>query len=77
MTMNELRDQVLALSTEDKKAFIIETLPELSRDLVQDSAFMMQLFPVIMGIVRESGMDLQQLVQLAAMLGGTSPASKG
>jgi len=72
MNVEELKTEVLALGPEDRKAFIINTLPELSRDLVKDSAFMMQLFPVIMGIVRESGMDIQQLVQLAAMLGGSN-----
>lgn len=75
MTFEELKQSVLALSLEEKKAFIIETLPELSRDAMQDPAFLMQLLPVFLGIVKESGLDLQQVIQFASMFGG-SPESK-
>jgi hypothetical protein len=76
MTVQELKTAVMALETEEKKAFILETLPLLARDAMQDPTFLMQLFPVFLGIVKESGLDLQQLVQFAAMFGG-SPASAG
>lgn len=69
MTTAELKTAVLALSTEEKKAFILETLPQLSKDAMQDPSFLMQLFPVFLGIVKESGLDLQQLLQFAAMMG--------
>ncbi len=68
MTHQEIRTALLNLSTEEQKAFVLETLPILARDLVKEPGFMMQLFPVLLGILKESGMDLQQLVQLATML---------
>ncbi len=70
MTHQEIRTALLNLSTEEQKAFVLETLPILARDLVKEPGFMMQLFPVLLGILKESGMDLQQLVQLATMLNG-------
>ncbi len=69
MTTEELKSAVLALSAEEKKAFILETLPELAREGMKDPGFLLQLFPVFMGLLKESGFDLQQLVQFAAMLG--------
>jgi hypothetical protein len=75
MTFEELKQAVTALSIEEKKAFIIETLPELSRDAMQDPAFLMQLLPVFLGIVRESGLDLQQVIQFASMFGGAPDSS--
>ncbi|MEJ2700338.1 MAG: hypothetical protein P8Z70_11855 [Desulfuromonadales bacterium] len=74
MTVQELKTAVMALETEEKKAFILETLPLLAQDAMKDPSFLMQLFPVFLGIVKESGLDLQQLLQLATMFGG-SPAS--
>ncbi len=68
MTHEEIKTALLNLSTEDQKAFVLETLPDLARDLVKEPGFMMQLFPVLLGILKESGMDLQQLMQLAAMM---------
>ncbi len=35
----------------------------------------MQLLPVFLAIVKESGLDLQQLIQFAAMFGGGSGAA--
>jgi len=68
MKHQEIKTALLNLSTEDQKAFVLETLPDLARDLVKEPGFMMQLFPVLLGILKESGMDLQQLMQLAAMM---------
>ena len=69
MTVEELKTAVMALSTEEKKAFILETLPNLAGDVIKEPGFMMQLFPVLLGILKESGMDLQQLLQFATMMG--------
>ena len=69
MTTEEIKSALLGLSIEEKKAFIIETLPELTKEVIKEPGFMMQLFPVLLGILKESGMDLQQLLQLATMMG--------
>ena len=69
MTVEEIKTALMALSTEEKKTFILETLPDLAGEVIKEPGFMMQLFPVLLGILKESGMDLQQLLQLAAMMG--------
>ncbi|SDZ90980.1 hypothetical protein SAMN05660420_00691 [Desulfuromusa kysingii] len=68
MTVTEIKTSLMELSIEDKKAFIIETLPELAKDVIKEPGFMMQLFPVLLDILKESGMDMQQLLQLATMM---------
>lgn len=70
MTPEEIKTALFNLSTEEKKNFILDALPELAGDVIKEPGFMLQLFPVLLGIVKESGMDLQQLVQLATMMGG-------
>ena len=75
MSAEEIKTALYGLSTEEKKAFILDTLPVLTKDVMQDPGFMMQLFPVMLGILKESGMDLQQLVQMAAMFGGQQEQS--
>ena len=70
MSPEEIKTALYGLSDEEKKAFIIDTLPVLTREVMKDPDFMMQLFPVMLGILKESGMDLQQLVQMASMFGG-------
>ncbi|MDA3904061.1 MAG: hypothetical protein PF441_11520 [Desulfuromusa sp.] len=69
MTAEEINSALLGLSIEEKKTFIINTLPELTKDVIKEPGFMMQLFPVLLGILKESGMDLQQLLQFATMMG--------
>jgi hypothetical protein len=64
MTQQELTDAVMALPLEEKKAFILETLPGLAKDAMEDKTFLMQLLPVFLGIVQESGLDLAQLMPL-------------
>jgi len=76
MTVQQLKTTVMALPLEEKKAFILETLQPLAKDAMQDPSFLMQLFPVFLAIVRESGLDLQQLVQLASMFGGAPAAAE-
>ena len=70
MSPEEIKEALYGLSDEEKKAFIIDTLPVLTREVMKDPNFMMKLFPIMLGILKESGMDLQQLVQMASMFGG-------
>ena len=70
MSPEEIKAALYGLSDEEKKAFILETVPVLTKEVMKDPGFMMQLFPVMLGILKESGMDLQQLVQMASMFGG-------
>ena len=77
MTVAELKSAVMALDTEQKKTFILETLPPLAKDAMADPSFLTQLLPVFLGIVKESGLDLQQLLQFAAMFGGGAGAPAG
>ncbi|MDX2495841.1 MAG: hypothetical protein QNK27_12830 [Desulfuromusa sp.] len=69
MTVEEIKTALLALPKEEKKTFILETLPALANEVIKEPGFMMQLFPVLLGILKESGMDLQQLLQFATMMG--------
>lgn len=69
MTVAEIKAALLELPTEEKKTFILETLPDLASEVIKEPGFMMQLFPVLLGILKESGMDLQQLLQFATMMG--------
>ncbi len=69
MTTEQIKTALLGLSKEEKQAFIIDTLPELAKEVIKEPGFMVQLFPVLLGILKESGMDLQQLLQMAAMMG--------
>lgn len=72
MTVENLKEAVLALGPEEKKAFILQTLPDLARDAMKDPAFLFELFPIFMGLLKETGMDMQQLLGLASMMGGSS-----
>ena len=76
MTVQELKTAVMALETEQKQAFIRETLPGLAKDAMQDPSFMMQMLPIFLGIVKESGLDLQQLLQFASLMGGATNAPR-
>ena len=77
MTVSEIKTAVMALDTKEKKRFILETLPDLSRDAMQDPGFLMELLPVFLGIVKESGIDIQQMLQFAAMMGGDAGQNSG
>jgi len=68
MTQQEMTDAVMALSLEEKKSFIIETLPSLAKDAMQDKTFLPQLLPVLLGIVKESGLGLAQLLPLLSSM---------
>ncbi len=69
MSPEEIKAALLGLSKEEKQAFILDTLPDLAKEVIKEPGFMMQLFPVFLGILKESGMDLQQLLQMASMMG--------
>lgn len=69
MTVEEIKTALLSLSKEEKQTFILDTLPVLAKEVIKEPGFMMQLFPVLLGILKESGMDLQQLLQVASMMG--------
>ena len=68
MTQQELTDAVMALSLEEKQAFIINTLPGLAKDAMEDKSFLLQLLPVFLGIVQETGLDLAQLMPLLSTM---------
>jgi len=70
MSPDAIKEALLGLSKAEKQAFILDTLPDLAKEVIREPGFMLQLFPVLLGILKESGMDLQQLLQLAAMMGG-------
>jgi hypothetical protein len=70
MSPEEIKTALLGLDKEQKQAFILETLPDLAKEVIKEPGFMIQLFPVLLGILQESGMDLQQLLQMAQMMGG-------
>jgi len=68
MTTDEIKTALLSLSKEEKQAFILDTLPIMAKEVINEPGFMMQLFPVMLGILKESGMDLQQLLAFASMM---------
>jgi len=77
MTVEELKAAVLALPMEDKKNLILDTFPTLAQEAMQDPSFLMQLLPAFLKLLQEKGIDMQQLVQLAAFMkpaGGTTGA---
>ncbi len=69
MTTEEIKAVLLGLSKAEKQAFILETLPIMAKEVINEPGFMMQLFPVMLEILKESGMDLQQLLAFAGMMG--------
>ncbi|MDY0189478.1 MAG: hypothetical protein RBR22_01985 [Desulfuromonas sp.] len=74
MSPEELQAAIMALSTEEKQNFILNALPDLASEALQDPTFMMKLLPVLLGIVKQSGLDIQQLLQFAALHGGGADA---
>jgi hypothetical protein len=67
MTPEELKEAVMALDSEARKAFLLDALPELAKDAMQDQMFLMQLFPIFANLIKESGIELSQLLQMASM----------
>lgn len=72
MNVEELKQEVMQLSTTEKQDFILTALPDLADEALQDSGFMLRLLPVMLEIVKQSGIDMQQLMQFAAMQQGNS-----
>ncbi len=77
MTPEELKEAVLALDSDARKAFLLDALPELAKDAMQDQMFLMQLFPIFLGLLKESGIELAQLVQLASMFAPADAVGQG
>ncbi|MDY6847681.1 MAG: hypothetical protein SV239_00915 [Thermodesulfobacteriota bacterium] len=73
MSVDELKNAVLALEGDEKKQLLLQTLPQLSREVMQDRDFLMQLLPIFMGLIKDSGIDLGQLAQMAMMMNGNRP----
>lgn len=73
MNVDELKSAVLALDTEEKKILLLQTLPQISKEVMQDREFLMQLLPIFMELVKDSGIDLGQLAQMAMMMNGNRP----
>jgi hypothetical protein len=76
MTPEELKEAVLALDSEAKKAFLLDALPDLAKDAMQDRMFLMQLFPIFLELLKESGIELAQLIQLASMFAPAGAAEQ-
>ena len=76
MTPEELKEAVLALDSEAKKAFLLDALPDLAKDAMQDQMFLMQLFPIFLELLKESGIELAQLVQMASMFAPAGAAEQ-
>lgn len=74
MTLEELKAAVKALDPETRKAFLLEALPELAGEAMQDRMFLLQLFPVLLNLLQENGIDLQQFLQLAGLFGSGAVA---
>jgi hypothetical protein len=71
MSVDELKNAVLALEGDEKKQLLLQTLPQLSREVMQDRDFLMQLLPIFMGLIKDSRIDLGQLAQM--MMNGNRP----
>ena len=71
MTVEELKEAVLALPIEEKKAFVLGALPELGNELAKEPGFLGQLLPVFLGMIKEAGIDLQQMLAMAQMMAGS------
>ncbi len=76
MTPEELKKAVLALDSDARKAFLLDTLPELAKDAMQDQMFLMQLFPIFLKILKESGIELSQVLQLASLFAPAEPVEQ-
>lgn len=76
MSHEEIKIALLELNKEEKQAFILETLPLLAKDVIHEPGFMLRLFPVLLEILKDSGMDLQQLLQFASMMNGQPSPEK-
>ncbi len=76
MSPEELKAAVLSLDSDAKKAFLLDALPELAKDAMQDQMFLMQLFPILLKLLKESGIELAQLIQLASMFAPAGAAEQ-
>ncbi len=72
MNVEELKQEIMQLSTAEKQEFILTALPEISEEALQDSGFMLRLLPVLLNMVKKSGIDLHQLMQFVALQQGST-----
>lgn len=67
MRVEELKQEVMQLSPLERQEFILTALPAMAEEALQDSGFMLRLLPVLLNMVKKSGLDLNQLMQFAAL----------
>ncbi|MDY0212055.1 MAG: hypothetical protein RBR06_03515 [Desulfuromonadaceae bacterium] len=72
MRVEELKQEVMQLSTQEKQEFILSALPDMAEEALQDSGFMLRLLPVMLNMVKKSGIDLHQLMQFVALQQGNT-----
>lgn len=72
MTVDQLKIAVLELDPAARQEFILALLPDLGRDVIKDPAFLPRLLPALLGLLRDSGLDLGQLLQFASQYAANS-----
>ncbi len=77
MTPEKLKEALLALDSDARKAFLLDVLPEIAQEAMQDQLFLMQLFPIFLGLLKQSGIELEQLVQWASLFSAADSAGQG
>lgn len=74
-TVARLKEELLRLNPEEKKVLMLEVLPDLGREAMQDPTFLPQILPVFLNMIKQSGIDMSQLLQLANVLAATAPSA--
>lgn len=76
MTPEKLKEALLALDSDARKAFLLDVLPDVAQEAMQDRLFLMQLFPIFLGLLKQSGIELEQLVQWASLFSSANVAGQ-
>lgn len=74
MTPENLSSALRNLDSDSRKALLLEIMPELVREAIQDQTFLLQLFPVFFELLQQSGLDPQQLLRMAGLFSMSNPA---
>ncbi len=74
MTSAELAVALQNLDSDSRKALLLEILPDLAREALQDQAFLLRLFPVFLELLQQSGLDPQHLLQMAGLISTSDSA---
>jgi len=74
MTPEKLKEALLAFDSDARKAFLLDVLPEIAQEAMQDQLFLMQLFPIFLGLLKQSGIELEQLVQWTSLFSSADVA---